>query len=59
MVEFGLAALFEEFLYVCFNGRGRQIARVACDAALGTRVGLEELVDGEVDAGSLGRGDDD
>ncbi len=59
VVEFRLAALLEELLYVCFEGGGGQVAGVACDAALGARVGLEELVDAGVDARLLGGGDDD
>ena len=38
---------------------GGQVAGVAGDAALGARVRLEELVDAGVDAGLLGRGDDE
>lgn len=54
VVEFRHAAPFEERLDVRFDGGGRQVARVACDAAFGARVRLEQFVDAEVDAGLLG-----
>ena len=59
VVEFRPAAALEELLYVGFDGGGGEVTRIACDAAFGTRVRLEELIDAVVDAGLLGRGDDD
>lgn len=59
VVEFRPAASLEELLDVRFDAGGRQVARVACDAAFGARVRREELVDAGVDAGLLGRGDGD
>ena len=62
VVEFirpAAAALFEEFLNVRFDGVGGQVARVAGDAATSAWVRFEEFVDAGVDAGLLGRGDDD
>ena len=53
------AASVEELDDVGFHGRGGQVAGVAGDAVLGARVGLLEFVDGGVDAGLLGGGDDD
>lgn len=58
VVEFRPAALFKELLYVRFDGGGRQVASVACNAAFGARIGLEELVDAGVNAGLLGGRDD-
>lgn len=52
-------ASFEEFLHVRFDGGGEQVARVAGDAATSAWVRFEEFVDAGVDAGLLGRGDDD
>ena len=51
-------ASVEEVDDVGFQGRGRQVAGVAGDAAAGARVRLEELLDAGVDAG-LPRGRDD
>lgn len=59
MIEFRPAALLKKLLYVGFDRGRRQIASVACDAAFGAGVGLEELVDAGVDAGLLGGRDDD
>ena len=53
------AAPVEEVDDVGFDGRGRQVAGVAGDAAAGARVRLEEFVDAGVDAGLLRGGDGD
>lgn len=53
------AASFEEFLNVRFDGGGGQVTRVASDAATSAWVRFEEFVDAGVDAGLLGRGDED
>ena len=59
VVEPGPAASFEERRNVRFDGGRRQVARVACDAALGARIRLEESVDAGVDARLSGGRDDD
>ena len=59
VVELGPAALREQLLNVGFDGGGGQVAWVAGDAALSARVRREESLDAGVDAGLLGRGDDD
>ena len=59
VVELRPAALLEELFDVCFHRRGGEVASVACDAAFGARIGLEELVDAGVDAGLFGGRDDD
>ena len=59
VVEFRPAAAFQKSLYVGFDRGGGQVAGVAGDATFGARVRLEELVDAGVNAGLLGRGDDD
>ena len=59
VVELRPTALFEELHYVCFYGGGGQVAGIAGNTASSARVRLEELVDAGVDAGLLGRRDDD
>lgn len=53
VVEF-VAALGVEVLDVGFDGGGGEVAGVAGDATFGGWIGLEELLDGGVDAGLLG-----